>query len=134
MTNDGHTGFGGEPAPSYAVETAGDMRATGEVEAFLGSDRRLKTDLDPLDSALERVSRLTGYGFDWREGNAVQPHKRGETDVGLIAQEVEDVLPEAVKAFSGGHSKGYKSVAYDKLVPLLVEAIKDLRFQVNQLQ
>jgi len=90
--------------------------------------------LDPLGSALDKVDQLTGYGFDWREGDAVQPHKRGETDVGLIAQEVQGVLPEAVKTFSGGHSKGYKSVAYDKLVPLLVEAIKDLRSQVNQLQ
>jgi hypothetical protein len=120
--------------PSYAIETAGDMRATGEVEAFLGSDRRLKTDLDPLNSALNKVDQLTGYGFDWHEGEAVQPHKRGMTDVGLIAQEVEDVLPEAVKTFTDGHSEGYKSVNYDKLVPLLVEAIKDLRSQVNQLQ
>jgi len=115
-------------------ETAGDMRATGEVEAFLGSDRRLKTALDPLNSALDKVDQLTGYGFDWHEGDAVQPHKRGKPDVGLIAQEVEDVLPEAVKTFSGGHSEGYKSVSYDKLVPLLVEAIKDLRSQVQTLQ
>lgn len=130
----GNAGFGGETAPSYAVETAGDMRATGEVEAFLGSDRRLKTDLDPLDSALDKVDQLTGYGFDWREGEAVQPHKRGETDVGLIAQEVEEALPKAVKTFTDGHSEGYKSVSYDKIVPLLVEAIKDLRSQVHNLQ
>jgi len=64
----------------------------------------------------------------------VQPHKRGEKDVGLIAQEVEGVLPEAVREFQDGHREGYKSVSYDKLVPLLVEAIKDLRSQVNQLQ
>jgi len=127
-------GFGGEPNPSYAVETAGDMRATGEVEAFLGSDRRLKMALDPLGSALDKVDQLTGYGFDWREGDAVQPHKRGETDVGLIAQEVEGVLPEAVQEFQDGHSEGYKSVSYDKLVPLLVEAIKDLRSQIEQVQ
>jgi hypothetical protein len=80
------------------------------------------------------VDQITGYGFDWREGDAVQPHKRGKTDVGLIAQEVEDVLPEAVKQFQDGHSEGYKSVSYDKVVPLLVEAIKDLRSQVDQLQ
>jgi hypothetical protein len=127
-------GFGGETAPSYAIETAGDMRATGEVEAFLGSDRRLKTGLDPLDSALDKVDALTGYDFDWRKEDAVQPHKRGKTDVGLIAQEVEGVLPEAVKEFQDGHSEGYKSVSYDKVVPLLVEAIKDLRSQVQELQ
>jgi len=78
------------------------------------------------------VGALTGYGFDWREEGAVQPHKRGQQDVGLIAQEVEDVLPEAVKEFQDGHSEGYKSVSYDKLVPLLVEAIKDLRSQIEK--
>jgi len=129
----GNVGIG-TTSPSYALETSGDIRATGEVEAFLGSDRRLKTDLDPLDSALDKVDQLTGYGFDWREAGAVQPHKRGQGDVGLIAQEVEDVLPEAVKSFTDGHSEGYKSVSYDKVVPLLVEAIKGLRSQVNQLQ
>jgi hypothetical protein len=124
----------GTDRPSYALETSGDMKATGEVEAFLSSDRRLKTGLDPLGSALDKVGQLTGYSFGWCEDGAVQPHKRGETDVGLIAQEVEDVLPEAVKTFKDGHSEGYKSVSYDKLVPLLVEAIKDLRSQVNKLQ
>jgi len=112
-------------------DVSGDITASGEVEAFVSSDRRLKTDLDPVGSALDKVDQLTGYGFDWRKGDAVQPHKRGKTDVGLIAQEVEDVLPEAVKTFTDGHSKGYKSVSYDKLVPLLIEAIKDLREQIE---
>jgi hypothetical protein len=62
------------------------------------------------------------------------PHKRGNTDIGVIAQEVEQVLPNAVKEFADGHSKGYKSVSYDKLVPLLIEAIKDLRSKVNKLK
>ena len=62
------------------------------------------------------------------------PHKRGNTDVGVIAQEVEQVLPNAVKEFTDGHSEGYKSVSYDKLVPLLIEAIKDLRSQIEQVQ
>jgi hypothetical protein len=129
----GNVGIG-STSPSYALEVSGDARSTGEVEAFLGSDRRLKTHLDPLDSALDKVDELTGYNFDWRDNDSVMPHKRGNTDVGVIAQEVEQVLPNAVKEFADGHSKGYKSVSYDKLVPLLIEAIKDLRSQVNQLQ
>jgi len=133
VRTDGNVGIG-TTSPSYTLEVNGDARATGEIEAFLGSDRRLKTRLDPLDSALDKVDQLTGYGFDWREGDAVQPHKRGEKDVGLIAQEVEGVLPEAVKTFSDGHSEGYKSVSYDKLVPLLVEAIKDLRSQLQEVK
>jgi hypothetical protein len=134
-TTSGNVGIGiGATSPSYTLEVSGDARSTGEVEAFLGSDRRLKTGLDPLDSALDKVDQLTGYGFDWREKDAVQPHKRGKTDVGLIAQEVEGVLPEAVREFQDGHSEGYKSVSYDKLVPLLIEAIKDLRSQVDQFQ
>jgi hypothetical protein len=121
----------GTTSPSYALEVSGDARATGEVEAFLGSDRRLKTDLDPLDSALDKVDKLTGYNFDWRNNDSVMPHKRGNTDIGVIAQEVEQVLPNAVKEFADGHSKGYKSVSYDKLVPLLIEAIKDLRKKIE---
>jgi hypothetical protein len=128
-----HVGIG-TTSPSYALEVSGDARATGEIEAFLSSDRRLKKHLDPLDSALDKVDKLTGYNFDWQDNDSVMPHKRGNTDVGVIAQEVEQVLPNAVKEFEDGHSEGYKSVSYDKLVPLLIEAIKDLRSQVNQLQ
>jgi hypothetical protein len=129
----GNVGIG-TTTPSYALEVSGDVRSTGEQEAFLGSDRRLKTHITPIDGALDTLEEIGGYGFEWHDEDAVQPHKRGEADVGLIAQEVENVLPEAVKTFSDGHSEGYKSVSYDKVVPLLVEAIKDLRAQVQQLQ
>jgi hypothetical protein len=127
----GKVGVGGITSPSYAIHVSGDIRATAEVEAFLSSDRRLKTALTPLDSALDKIGQLTGYGFDWKDSDSVQPHKRAETDVGLVAQEVEEVLPEAVKKFQDGHSEGYKGVSYDKLVPLLIEAIKDLRNKVE---
>jgi hypothetical protein len=131
---DGKVGIGDITDPANALQVGGDMRATGEVEAFLGSDRRLKTGLDPINSALDKVDELTGYNFDWRNNDSVMPHKRGNRDVGVIAQEVEQILPNAVKEFADGHSKGYKSVSYDKLVPLLIEAIKDLRSQVNNLR
>jgi hypothetical protein len=132
VETDGKVGIQ-ETSPSGALDVDGDITASGEVEAFGSvSDERLKADLDPLESALDKVERLTGYGFDWHDEDAVHPRKRGETDVGVVAQEVEDVLPEAVNTFEGGHSEGYKSVSYDKLVPLLVEAINDLRNKIEE--
>jgi hypothetical protein len=130
--NPAHVGIG-TTSPNGALDVDGDITASGEVEAFGSvSDRRLKAGLDPLGSALDKVEALTGYGFDWRDTGDLMPSKRGKTDVGLVAQEVEGVLPEAVQTLEGGHSEGHKAVSYDKLVPLLVEAIKDLRSQVQE--
>ena len=79
------------------------------------SSRRWKTDIKPLDGALDKVRRLRGVSFDWRAD--------GKQDIGLIAEEVGEVVPEVVVYEENGHDA--KSVDYARLVPLLVESIKE---------
>ena len=98
-----------------------------EAELALGkalpsSDERLKENVHTIENALEKVSALRGVTFDFKEDKQKQ--------IGFIAQEVEEVIPEAV----GERPDGYKGVAYGNLVGLLVEAIKEQQEQINQLK
>jgi hypothetical protein len=95
----------------------GNVRASGDVVAYATSDLRLKQNVLPIDNALEKLQKITGVMFDWKEGHELDRQR----DTGLIAQEVEAVLPEVVVT----RDNGYKAVRYDKIVGLLVEAIKE---------
>ena len=113
----------------------GEVRATGNVTAYFVSDRRLKENIVTIPNALSRVQAINGVTFDWndeeiaRRGGAdgyfVRKH-----DVGLIAQDVEQALPEATAT----RIDGYMAVRYELVVPLLVEAVKELSAQVAELQ
>jgi|ERR1051326_8117874 hypothetical protein len=83
------------------------------------SDREAKTNIAPINNALETVERLRGVHFDWK--NAPE-RPAGQKEIGLIAQEVEKVLPQLV-----AHGRGTATVAYTALVPLLIEAVKELK-------
>jgi hypothetical protein len=117
-----------------ASGTAGEIRATNNITAFFTSDKRLKENVVPITDALEKVMTLSGNNYDWtqqyidshggEDGYFVRKH-----DVGVIAQEVELVLPEAV----ANRPDGYKGVSYDRLVPLLIEAIKAQQVQIDRL-
>ena len=99
--------------------STGDLTTAGNMTAY--SDRRLKTDLKQIDKALDKLCDLTGYVFTRTD--------TGQRQTGLIAQDVEKVLPEAL-----GHNGEYMSVAYGNLAGLIVEAIKELRQQVNEIE
>lgn len=118
-----------------ASGVAGEIRATNEVTAYYSSDARLKDNVVPLTSALDKLDQLRGVEFDW---NAAHIASRGGEDgyfvrthdVGVIAQEVQAVMPEVVAM----REDGYLAVKYEKLVPLLIEAIKELRIEVAALK
>ena len=95
---------------------SGAITSSGDVTAF--SDMNLKSDIRTIDNALNRVCDLRGVFFT----------KDGEAGTGVIAQEIENILPEVV------HDGEYKSVAYGNIVGVLIEAIKELRSQVKSLQ
>jgi hypothetical protein len=80
----------------------------------------------PITGALEKVKAIGGYSFDWNEKQDVY---KGH-DIGVIAQEVEEVLPEIVTT----RDNGYKAVKYEKLVPLLIEAIKEQQKEIEDLK
>lgn len=111
-----------------ASGTTGEIRATNNITAYYSSDRNLKENIRPIIGALDMVESLTGVYFDWtddyiakhggEDGVFVRKH-----DVGLIAQDVEAVLPEIVAT----RDDGTKAIKYDRLVALLIEAIKELK-------
>lgn len=111
-----------------ASGTTGEIRATNNITAYYSSDRNLKENIRPIIGALDMVDRLSGVYFDWKDeyiaehggedGFFIRKH-----DVGLIAQDVEAVLPEIVAT----REDGTKAIKYDRLVALLIEAIKELK-------
>ena len=112
-----------------ALSVTGAMTATGNITAFNSSDKRLKSNIVTLDGSLEKVLKLRGTRFDWIEGKEdIHPFKGN--DIGFIAQELKEVIPEVVGEMHGG----FYGVKYDKLTPLLVEAIKELKMEIDLLK
>ena len=111
-----------------ASQTQGEIRATGDIVANYSSDKRLKTNIKPISSALDKLLQISGVTFDWIEKEEIHSHKGH--DVGVIAQEVEAVLPEVVVT----RDNGYKAVNYEKIVPLLIESIKELKAEIDELK
>lgn len=138
IDNNGKVGIGMEPASSSSqftvvgsVSAQGAIFATDDITAYSTSDENLKKDLEPISRPLEKISELTGYVFEWNEAaeNLYSGNKTG-VQYGVVAQEVEQVLPQAVET----RPTGYKAVDYNQLVPLLIECIKDLSARVKQLE
>jgi len=100
----------------------------GDIVAYYSSDRRLKDNITPIESPLEKLDKIGGYTFDWIEKEEV--HSNKGRDVGVIAQEIEEVLPEVVTT----KENGYKAVKYEKIVPLLIECIKEQQKQIDELK
>ena len=112
------------------LEVGGHITATGNITAFSTSDSRLKENVKVIVDALDKVNEISGVTFDWKEGFS-DVHMFKGRDVGVIAQEIEYILPEIVKMNS---DTGYRGVKYEKLTPLLIEAIKDLSKKVDKLE
>jgi len=118
---------GGYSQEILSVKPATDsLHVVGDIVASDTSDKRLKDNIKPIQNACEKINKIGGYEFDW---NDKQKLYEGH-DVGVIAQEIEEVLPEVVKT----RENGYKAVDYKKIVPLLIEGIKDLQKQIDELK
>jgi hypothetical protein len=133
-------------AGGFSVGTTSDpgvgaINATGNITAFF-SDQRLKTVSGKIENALDKVKSLSGVYYTMNDVAKSHGYDSDETQVGVLAQEVEAVLPEIVKPApfdldENNNSKSgenYKTVQYEKLVPLLIEAIKELEAQVAELK
>ena len=108
------------------VRIDGELKVTNDITAFASSDERLKDNLTTIDNPLDKVLSLGGYTFDWNENT----HKEG-SDTGVIAQQVEALgLPGVVTT----RDDGYKAVRYEKLVPLLIESIKEMKGEMDELR
>lgn len=89
------------------------------------SDKNLKKDIKKIESPLEKILKLNGYTFNWKDS--------GKADIGVIAQEVEQVFPELVAENKNAKWESYKTVQYGNLVAPIIEAIKELASQVKSL-
>jgi hypothetical protein len=114
------------------VVVTGDFSATGNVTAYNSSDKRLKENITPIENPIDKLLKLSGNTFKWTaDYYATQDQSLfKEFDVGVIAQEVQEVLPEAVNE----RDNGILAVDYQKLIPLLIECIKAQQVQIDELK
>lgn len=102
-----------------------DLRVGGDVIAFYTSDSRLKQNVSVIENPIEKIKQIRGVSFDWTKESG-----REGSEVGVIAQEIEKIIPEAVIT----RENGFKAVKYDAIIPLLIEAIKSLQSQLEELK
>jgi len=133
----------------YAIQCIGAFYCSS-TGAFVGdvtantSDKRLKTNIKNIDSPLEKLSKINGVYFNWNDKAKKLANKNTKIrEVGFIAQEVQSILPEIIKAApfdvinsEGGSKSGenYLTIQYEKMVPLLVECIKELQKEIQELK
>jgi hypothetical protein len=133
---------------STGVQIYGTLRATGDVIAY-SSDRRLKENIVNIDGALDKISKINGVFFDWKDmiDDLGFIPSRKKNDIGVIAQEIEAIIPQAVEKapFDTEHctetgerysksGEDYLTVKYEKIVPLLIEGIKELKSENDSLK
>jgi len=122
----GNFGCTGLISGSDGLNITGAITATGDITAFYTSDKRLKENITPIPNALEKVASISGNTFDWND----KTDKVG-SETGVIAQEIKALgLPDTVTT----REDGYMAVRYEKLVPLLIEAIKELSAKVDAME
>jgi len=118
-----------------ASGTTGQIRATNDITAFYSSDASLKENVKNIENPLEKVNQINGVTFDWtedyiKENGGEDDYFVRKNDVGVIAQEIEKVLPEVVAT----RKDGIKAVKYDRIVALLIESIKELKKEIEELK
>jgi hypothetical protein len=112
---------------AFNVTSTGNISSTGDVIAYSSSDRRFKDNINPISNPIEKINKLSGNTFEWNDNQ--ETYEKGMKDVGVIAQEVEEVLPEIVDT----REDGYKAVKYEKMVALLIEGMKEQQETINKL-
>jgi hypothetical protein len=120
ITTEGAMGLGVTP-----TNTGGRFEASNDIVAYSSSDIRFKRNITEIKDPIHKLLKIRGVSFDWVEEEEFHGNKGH--DIGVIAQEIEEVLPEIVTT----RDSGYKAVKYEKLTPLLIEAIKDQQAQIE---
>ena len=128
IKSDGKVGIG-TATPSEALHVVGEIVATDDITAFFSSDRRLKKNIENIPDAVEKVQQINGVSYSWKD-KEIDGYFKREKEIGVIAQDVEKVLPEIVAT----RDDGYKAVRYDRLVALLIEAVKEQQEQIDELK
>ena len=117
IASNGNVGIG-TTNPTAELEVSGSVEVNNVV---VHSDKRWKKNIETIDDALDKVTKLRGVEFEWRKDEFKHMRFKEGTQIGLIAQEVEEVIPEVVRTSVDEE----KSVAYANLVAVLIEAVKE---------
>jgi hypothetical protein len=126
IKGNGNVGIG-TAWPGYLLDVTGDIRVNGNV---YNSDQRWKKNIQGLDSPLEKINQLNGVSFEWKKDEFKEMNFSDGRHIGLIAQDVEKIIPEVVST----DPKGYKSVEYANLVAYLIEAVKEQQKEIIELK
>lgn len=118
----------GSVAIASAYMSASEVRSSGDVVALYSSDKRLKDNIEYILDPVSKVKQLNGIEFQWNDSQSVYPV--GTKDVGIIAQDLQKVYPELVAT----SSHGYLGVKHDRLVALLIEAVKEQSNEIDTLK
>ena len=108
-----------------SIYVGGGITAGDDITAFYSSDENLKDNVELIPNAVEKVKQIKGVSFDWNDKSKHRGH-----DVGVIAQDIEKVLPELVVT----RENGFKAVKYDRLVALLIQVNKELIERIEKLE
>jgi len=127
VRGDGNVGIGTTNPGSYKLYVAGTAYSTG---GWQGSDIRFKKNIKPIGSALDKVMNITPVSFNWKIDEYPNKGFPNGTHYGVIAQEIEKVIPEVVREGPNGE----KAVSYTELVPILIESVKEQQFQIKSMQ
>lgn len=134
----------GNPIPGQLVSglnNPGNIKAVEDVIAF-ASDKRLKENIVNIENPLQKIKQLRGVYFDWKDKTkelGFYPTLK-KNEIGMIAQEVEAVIPQAItsapfdESYEGTDREKYKTIKYDRLIPLLVECINKQQEQIDELK
>ena len=121
-------GVGGAHDATYELKVTGDIGATGDIVAYVSSDERLKNNVEVISNPIEKVQAVRGVTWEWND--LASEAAKQSPNLGVIAQEVEAVLPQLVH----DRENGFKGVDYAKLTGLLIEAIKEQQKQIDELK
>jgi hypothetical protein len=123
----GNVGIGTATPGVYKLYVAGDVYTTG---MWVSSDERLKKNITEIDSPLAKILKLKGHKYEFNRDKFEEKNLPEGTHYGVLAQELQEVLPEAVRV----DEDGSESVSYSELIPFLIEAIKAQQKEINELK
>ena len=106
----------------------GALRVAGDITAFYSSDRNLKENITPIPNALDKIIAISGNTFTWKSGSY---NESLNDDTGVIAQEIEEL---GLPGITTTRDNGVKAVRYERLIPILIEAIKELKKEIDEIK
>jgi hypothetical protein len=134
LSINGNVGINTAAYPDHSLYVHGSLYVNGEAyttgDSWTISDIRWKKNIRPLENALEKMLQIEGVRYEWKTEEYPDKEFAHGPQIGLIAQEVEQIVPEIVHT----DNQGYKAVSYEKLTPLLIEAVKEQQAQIEELR